>query len=943
MMRRIRLVGTLVVVLGVMTGGVALAQPVPAPAPPALADPLPLDPALRTGVLPNGLRYFIRANARPASRVSLRLAVNVGSIHEDEDQRGLAHFLEHMAFNGTRNFKAGELITFLESIGARFGPHVNAYTSFDETVYMLDVPTDRPGLVDRAMLVLHDFAGGMLLEPEEIDRERGVVLEEWRGRLGAGSRLTDRQLPVLLRGSRYAERLPIGLPDVLTGFPHQRLRDFYERWYRPDQMALVVVGDVDVDEIEPLVRARFADLARPDRPVDTIDRSVPPHSETLYSVNTDPEAQGWTVSVVYKHPVEPERTVEDYRRALIRQLVFQMLNLRLRDLANQPDAPFLGAEAGASPLGRAVSLFQIGAAVPEGQLGPGLEALVREARRMDEFGFTAAELDRAQRGLLALYERAYNERGTSESPGLAMELVRHFLQGEPVPGIEFEYRLAAEYLPKVTLDEVSALAARLVRDDNRIVLAVAPEKAGVEAPTEEGLQAAVARATAAPVEAYADGTAGTALVPAPPAAGTVTARREVPEIGVTVLTLSNGVEVWLKPTDFKADQVLFSSYARGGHSLAGEAAFLEASLVTSLVGTGGVGGFTPVELTRMLSGQIAQAAPAVSTFTHGITGSSTPRDLETALQLHYLTFTAPNLTPEALDLLQRRFIGLLENQRENPRFVFSEHVQLVNSSGHYTARALTVDGIAALDLEVMQHFYRERFRNARDFTYFIVGAFSVDDVTPLVAQWIGGLPSSDAPPHAHAELDIRFPPEIVTEEVRKGREPASQTVMSFFADARLDELEMHRARTVASLLTIRLRDILREELGGTYGVGVNYNSLLPQPGYGSITITFGSAPENVEKLAAAVLEEIGRLREAGPDAADLARLQELERRDFETSLRQNQYWLNSLQTVHLLGWDPAGIARRGDRIEKLTPELLHDAIRAYLPLDRYTKVTLKPE
>ena len=942
MMWRRRLVGALVAVMAVVAGGAASAQTAPAAAP-ALTDPLPLDPSLRTGTLPNGLRYFIRANARPASRVSMRLAVNVGSIHEDEDQRGLAHFLEHMAFNGTRNFKPGELITFLESTGARFGPHVNAYTSFDETVYMLDVPTDRDGIVDRAMLVLHDFAGGMLLLPEEIDKERGVVLEEWRGRLGAGSRLTDQQLPVLLQGSRYADRLPIGLPDVLTGFSHQRLRDFYERWYRPDQMALAIVGDVEVDEVERLVRARFADLVRPDRPVETVAREVPAHRETLYTVATDPEAQGWTVSMVYKHPIESEETVGDYRRSLMRQLVFQMLNLRLRDIASQPDAPFLGAEAGADALGREVSLFQIGAAVPEGQLAPGLEALVREARRMDQFGFTEAELDRASRGLLASYERAYNERATQESPGLAMELVRHFLQGEPVPGIEYEYRLAAEFLPRVTLDDVAALARELVRDDNRVVVAVAPEKAGVEAPTDERLRAALDRAAAAPIEAYSDGTAGRTLVAEAPVPGTVTARRDVPEIGVTVLTLSNGAEVWLKPTDFKADQVLFTSYARGGHSLAGEADFLEASLVTALVGTGGLGGFTPVDLTRVLSGQIAQASPTVSAFTHGITGSSTPRDLETALQLQYLAFTAPNLTSEALDLLKRRFTGLLENQRENPRFVFSEQVQLVNSSGHYTARAPTVEGIARLDLEVMQRFYRGRFSNARDFTWFIVGAFTVQDVTPLVTQWIGGLPASDTAPSAHAELAIRFPADTVTEEVRKGREPASQTVMSFFADARLDELEMHRARTVASLLTIRLRDILREELGGTYGVSVNYNNLLPQPGYGSITVTFGSAPENVAKLSAAVLEEIARLRKTGPDAADIARVQELERRELETSLRQNQYWLNSLQTVHLLGWDPVGIARRGDRIEKITTELLHDAIRAYLPLDRYTRVTLLPE
>jgi zinc protease len=932
-----------VAVMGAMVPAIVWAQPAPAAEVPPLAGALPLDPAVRAGVLPNGLQYFIRQNARPASRVSLRLAVNVGSMHEDEDQRGLAHFLEHMAFNGTRNFKPGELVTFLESTGARFGPHVNAYTSFDETVYMLDVPTDREGLVDRALLVLHDFAGGMLLDPDEIEKERGVVLEEWRGRLGAGSRLTEQQLPVLLQGSRYAERLPIGLPEVLKGFPHQRLRDFYERWYRPDQMAVIVVGDVDVDAIEALVRKRFDDLVRPGRPVETVARGVPPHAETLYSVATDPEAQGWTVSVVYKHPIEAERTVADYRRTLIRQLAIRMLTLRLQELARQPEAPFLAADAGTDPLGRDVSLFQLGAAVQEGRLAAGLEALVTEARRMAEFGFTDGELTRARQALLALYERAYNERTTEESPRLAMELVRHFLQDEPVPGIAFEYEVAARYLPEVTLEEVATLARGLVRDHSRVVLAVAPEKDEVPAPSETDLRAALARASAARVEAYADGTTERELVPDPPAPGRVTSRREIAEIGVTVVTLANGAEVWLKPTDFKNDQVVFTAYARGGHSLAGEAGYLDALLSPALVGTGGLGGLNPIDLSRVLSGRIAQATPTVGAFTHGINGSSTPRDLEAALQLQYLTFTAPELTTEALDLLKRRFTGLLENQRENPRFVFTERVQIVNTSGHYSARQPTVEAIAALDLEAMQRFYRARFASARDFTWFIVGAFALADAVPLVEQWIGGLPSADGPASAHAPLDVRFPEGIVVDQVRKGREPASQTVMSFFADTGLDELEMHRARTVASLLTIRLRDILREELGGTYGVSVNYTNLLPQRGYGSIAVAFGSAPENVQKLTDAVLAEVARLREKGPDTADVERIQELERREYETSLRQNPYWLNSLQTVHLLGWDPVSIARRGERTEKITPEVLHAAIRAYLPLDRYTRVSLFPE
>ncbi|MGE3275375.1 MAG: M16 family metallopeptidase [Vicinamibacterales bacterium] len=909
----------------------------------APSRPLPTDEAVRTGTLANGLRYFIRKNDRPANRVSLRLAVDAGSIQEQDNQRGLAHFLEHMAFNGTENFAPGELVSFLESIGARFGPHVNAYTSFDETVYMLDVPSDREGYVDRGLLALHDFAAGMKLEPEEIEKERGVVIEEWRGRLGANSRLTDKQLPVLFKGSRYADRLPIGEPEILRTFPRERLADFYRTWYRPDRMAVVVVGAVDPAEAEALVQKRFGGIVKPSSPPPQVDRSVPPNPEALYSVATDPEAQGWTVSVAYKRPVEVESTVGDYRRSLVQSLVVRMLNLRLQEISRRPDAPFLGASAGGGSLGRTLNLFQVGAAVPEGQIRPGLDAVVRESRRMTQFGFSADELERARASVLAGYERAYKERDTTESPSYAGEYVRAFLEQEAIPGIEFEYRIASELLPTVTTDEALGEARRLVHDDNRIVLAVAPEKAGQAVPTEAELKETFTTASAAEVTPWTDAVAGRALVADPPAPGRVTGRRELPEVGTTVLTLSNGVEVWLKPTDFKNDQVLFSAQALGGISLAGEQDFREASLATSLVGMGGLGDFSPVDLNKLLAGKIATASPSIGAYTQGVSGQATPKDLETALQLTYLTFTAPNMSDQAFDLLKRRFSAMLENQEENPRFVFGERVEQVNTSHHYTADAPTAADVPKLRLDVMRDFYRARFANAADFRFFLVGAFDIAQVTPLLERWIGGLPSTGRAISAFKDMGLAFPEGIVKEEVHKGREPASQTVMSFFADTNLDELEMHRARAAASLVGIRLRDILREELGGTYSVGVSYQNALPQNHYGSMTVQFGSAPENVGKLTAAVLAEVERLRTEGPSADDVARVQELERRDLETSQRQNAYWIGSLQTVALLGWDPAGIAHRDERIEKLTPEILHTTIQKYFPLDRYTVVTLLPE
>ena len=919
----------------------AQAQPIPPEL--ALDRTLPIDPAVRAGRLPNGMRYFIRQNARPEKRVAMRLAVDAGAIQEDPNQRGLAHFIEHMAFNGSQNFKPGELVAFLESIGARFGPHVNATTSFDETVYMLEIPTDRPGYLEKGMLVLHDFAAGISLLPEEVEKERGVVLEEWRGRLGAGSRLTDKQLPVIFQGSRYAERLPIGLPEILKSAPRERLVEFYQKWYRPERMAVVVVGDVAVDLAEKLIQQNFGTIPASKGTVADVDTTVPPHKETLVNVSTDPEAQGWSVSLAFKGKAEHDNTVRGYRKSLAEGLVAQMLNLRLRDIARRPNAPFLGAQAGSSNIGRTLELFEIEAAVPEGQITEGLATIVQEAKRMQLHGFSADELNRAKSALLAGYERAYRERNTAESSTYANEYVRHFLEQEPIPGMEFEYRIASTYVPTITAEEVAALAREFITDENRVVLAVAPEKKDTPPPSADTLRSTIARASAAPVEPWKEATEGRALVEKDPAAGKVTARRTVPEIGATVLTLSNGVEVWLKPTDFKNDQIVFSSYAFGGLSLASEAEFKSASLATAMVGVGGMGGLNPVDLSKMLSGKIAQASPNVGIYTHGVAGSATPKDLETALQMAYLVHTAPNMTPDVLELLKRRLAGALQNRDQNPRAVFGERVEMVNTSNHYTARELTPADLPTLNLDVMRRFYAARFSNAADFTYFFIGAFSVDEITPKIEKWLGSLPSTGKRSSAARDIGIRFPAALIKEEVKKGKEPASQTVLTFFADPGFDEMEMHRVRAASSVLNIRLREILREEMGGTYGVSVGFSNTPPITGYGTMVIQFGSSPENVDRMVAATLTEIERLKAEGPSDDDLNKVKELERRDLETNAKQNAYWQGSMQTVHMFGWDPAGIARRDQRTERLTQENIKQMFQKYFPTDRYTLVTLKPE
>jgi zinc protease len=920
----------------------ALAAPALAQGADDARAPLPLDPSIRTGTLPNGLTYFIRRNSQPANRVLLRLAVRAGSIDEADDQRGLAHMLEHMAFNGTARFKPGELVSYLESIGARFGPHVNAYTSFDETVYMLNVPTERQGALVKGFEALSDFAGGLTLDPQEIDRERGVVIEEWRGRLGASTRMQAPQMAGLFGASRYTERVPIGTPEILRAFPAQRLRDFYRDFYRADRMAVIVVGDMDPDAAERQVREYFGPLAtRP--PAERTVYPIPAHQEARYVFTSDPEAQGSSVSVMRTRPLEGLRTATDYRRSLVRSLMHQMLNGRLGEIARRSDAPFLRASSSDDTLGRTVEGVTVGARVNDGAIQKGLTAIGQEIARARQFGFGEGELDRARRDMLASYERSFNERSAAQSDALAAELLRHYLTGEAAPGIERELALARQFLSTITTAEVGAMTRELFGDDNQVVLAQAPQKAGLAPVAEADLRAALRSGLTAAVTAWRDDTTTQELMTRPVVPGTVRARREIPEIGVTVLTLSNGVEVWLKPTDFRNDQIVFSSYARGGLSLATPDDYLNASLSTSLVGLAGLGGFSPVDLDKMLAGRIAGASAYISSYTHGVNGSSTPKDLETALQLASLSFTAPGGDAEALELMRRRLEASLANQAQSPGAVFGERVRRVNTRDHYTTKPLRLEDLPKLDAAKMLAFYRARFANAADFTFFFVGSFTVDGVAPLVAAYLGSLPSTGTPASRLNDMRLSFPPAVQREAVTMGREPRSQTVITFFSDTGLEELATHRMSIAAEILQMKLRDILREKLGGTYSVNVGYSNQSPQPGYGTTTVQFASAPENVDSLITAVMTEVDRLRRDGPSAADVQAAKEAEKNDLLGAIRQNGYWLNSLQAMHLLGRDARRIQNRLERTESLTPDNVHAVMREYLPATRHTIVTLMPE
>jgi zinc protease len=912
---------------------------------PALApsDRLPFDSAVSTGALPNGLRYYIRRNGRPEKRVMLQLAVKAGSVDEADDQQGLAHFLEHMAFNGTTHFKPGELIASLESSGARLGPHLNAYTSFDETVYMFELPTDREGIVEKGMQALADFAGGMSLDPKEIDKERGVVIEEWRGGLGAGSRIRDQQIPVLFYKSKYAERLPIGKPEILKSFTPDRLRAFYTKWYRPDRMAVVVVGDIDAAKLEGLVRTDFGPRAKPATAPPERSYPVPLPPEQMVKVASDPEATRSSVSILRKRASEPQDRVADYRRTLVYQLVYQMLNDRFDEISRKPDAPFLSAGGSGSRLAPAVSTFSLSASVQDGKLEPGLAALAIESKRVKEHGFGAAEFDRAKRWILASYERAYNERDKTESGSYAREYVSHFLDDEPSPGIAYEYRLAKEVIPAITTPELATAVKTLFADASRVILAVSPQKADLAVPTETQLKAAVAAADSVAVTAWNDVGSGRELMERIPEPAAVTARREMSELGVTIVRFANGVEAWLKPTDFKNDQVLFSLTAPGGTSLAPPEKFPEGQLATAQIGLSGAGGHRAIELTKLTAGKIVSASPFIGLTSHGVSGSSTPADLETALQLLNLNFTTPGNDAEAFTLLKRQLEAAYANRDRNPNAAFGDKIAEVNTMNHYTSRPLTLARIAALDRDAMVAFYHDRFSNAADFTFFMVGAFKLDDAIPLLARYVGSLPSTGKAASTYKDVGIKFPSSIEKAVVQKGREPKGTTVISFSADPPIEENEQGRAEAAAEVLEIALRDILREELGETYSVSAALSQRLPLRGGNSMVVSFGAAPENVDKMVERVLQEVRRLQQEGPSADLTTRAKESARRAHETAVKQNSFWLGRLQSAKLLNRDPLLILQRIERIDAMTPAILQETFKKYFPMDRYTVVTLLPE
>jgi zinc protease len=747
---------------------------------------------------------------------------------------------------------------------------------------------------------------------------------------------------VLLFQSRYAERLPIGKPDTIRSITVPQLRAFYDAWYRPDRMAVVAVGDIDSDALERAVATLFGGMTARASALPEPDRTVPLHKDLLISVVTDPEVTRSALEVVRKRSREDETHAADYRRQLVDRLVARMLNQRFAELAQKPDAKFLGATVSDRPLTEKVALFAAGAGVADGQLQEGLRVVASEGERARRYGFAASELDRAKKWLRATYDRAYLERDKTESASLASEYLRHFLVEEPAPGIEYEYRLVQQVLPGISLEDVKSAVQRLLTDESRVVLIVAPQKASVQVPSKEELTKALIDAERAPLEAWSDTSVSRELVDPKPHPGTIAARRTLDPLGITVVRFSNGIEAWLKPTDFRNDQILFTMEAPGGLSLSPAEDYLNASLATAYVIASGAGGLSATDLQKLLTGRQATAVPFVSLSTHGISGSATPGEIELALQLLYQEFMAPGDDEDAFALIKRRLDAAFANRGQSPQQVFVERVAQVNTSGHYTTAPVTPERIGTLDRRKMFTFYRDRFSNAADFRFVMVGAFKVDDVVPLLAQYVGSLPANGTRPSNFRDVGIRFPTSIQRVEVEKGREPRSQTLISFFAEPSLDLVQQENLTEAMTVLETRLRDVLRESLGQTYNVSVQLDQIFPQRGGGHVQVGFAAAPEHIVAMTERVLQEIKRLQQDGPSADLTNRAKAAARQNDDAALKQNPYWLRRLTIARVIGGDPSAILKRGERINAVTPETLRTAFRRYFPADRFTVVTLVP-
>ena len=908
---------------------------------------LPIDSAVRVGKLENGLTYYIRHNEYPKHRAEFHIAQAVGATMEEDHQNGLAHFLEHMAFNGTKHFAGKGIIEYFESIGVNFGGNINAYTSLDETVYRLsEVPTVREGIIDSALLVMHDWACGLLLLEEEIDNERGVIREEWRTGAQANRRMWKAINPLKYPGSQYAKRDVIGDTAVINNFTYDALRDYYKKWYGPDNQAIIVVGDIDVDKVEQKIKDLWADVPervnRGERPL----HSVYDNAEPIVAIVRDREAQYTRIEMEFKKDQLPKPlrgTNVSYLQNLALELVCDMFNNRLSELSMKPEATFVGAGSYHGELVKEKDAFVAVYLAKQGQEVAAYKDLLTQLEKMRRYGFTHAELDRVKKEMLAAYEKSYNERNTVRNIMYAQQYIRHYLSDEPIPGIAWEYETVQQILPMLSVDMLNQMAQQLVTDDNLIISFQAPEDKNVVLPTEAEAVELLAAVKNEEIEAPVEEAIRENLVEIAPKAGKIKKTAYNESLGVTEWTLSNGVRVMVKPTTFKQDEILFYAFSQGGRSLVATEDLPSAALATDVVELGGLADMSATDLQKALTGKRVSISPSISAYGENLNGSSTIKDLETLLQLNYLYFTAPRRDEESYQTLMSILESQLANRDKNPKVAWSDSVQMMASNYSERTLILNKDLLAKVSLDKALEVYKARFANPADFTFFFVGNVDPADAAfqAQVCTWLGGLKTSKKMEKA-ADDKVRVAMGVQKNYFTRKMETktASNRIQYTSYDMPYTLANDLNMEMIGRILSTRYLESIREREGGSYGVGCAAWMNRHPVAYAQLIMQFDTDPEKQEKLMNIIHEEVMTIVENGPLAKDLQKEKESMLKDFEEDLEKNGYWIDVLSTYYKNNINY--ITDYKEEVEAITAETVQETLKKLVAAGNVFEVVMLP-
>lgn len=904
-------------------------------------EPIPFDKAVTRGKLPNGFCYYIRHNEEPKNRVTIYLVNKVGSILETDAQQGLAHFMEHMSFNGTKHFPKNQLIDYLQKSGVKFGSDLNAYTSYDETVYQLPLPTDNPELLKNGFQIMRDWAQNATLDATEIEKERGVVLEEKRLHSNAQQRLQDAIFPVLANKSLYAQRKPIGTEEVLKNFKRSNILDFYNKWYRPNLQAIIVVGDIDVAATEKTIKSMFGTLKNPNPALPRKEYKIPLLDKAQFAQFTDPEIPTTSIEIIQKYKKEELKTMADYRRSICRNLFNHIMSERFSDLSKQENSPFLSASNGSSNFLANLDANSTSISAETSKLEDAVRAVWMEIVRTQQTGFTAEELNRAKQSVKKGIESVYNERTKTASENYVNEYVRHFLNGEASPGIAYELELTTKMLAEIQLPELNKCAKDYLATAPKDILLIAPEKDAASLPSEKDIRNWIEQTEKVKITVENAENAISELLPVKPKAGKIIQENKNVKLGTTELKFENGVKVVLKPTTFKDDEINFIASSPGGFSLYSNKDYMSATAATDVVVTAGLGDFNLSQLQKYLTGKHGEVTPYINDRFEGFTGSAAPADLETAMQMIYMYFTNPRKDFQLIKTELERAKSTLDNRYNDPANVFNDTVSTVVGNYNFRRTPPSVEKINQINTERAFEIYKERFADASDFTFTFVGSFDAEKIKPLLAQYLGSLPAIRRTEQA-PDLNIHIPEGKLDKKVYKGKDNKSTVRLIFSGTYHYSNPENNKLEALADLLTIKLIEKLREEESGVYGVGAYARySKYPHNRY-AISISFGCAPANVEKLIQSTLNEIHKIQNNLPQQTDLEKVVSEATRAYEVDSQANKFWLNYLVGQQQSDENPEDIFGYTQQLKSLTPAIMQDAAKTYFNENNFARFVLYP-